>query len=135
MARCNDCNKFASYNDPPECDTETVEIVADSVRAEVSVRLECAECGSELKTATVEGEANINHKCGTGGVSDPDYEEGDEQYELLDDVPDAEGTSRQTDRKTYYGFELTAQVHCRKCRDEFSVHVEGEEQASSFDEC
>lgn len=149
MARCSECNRFVPYADPPETILQAAEIVEDSVRAEVEVELQCADCTTTLKALTVEAEEFIEHRCPEEGAgSDPDFEEDDEQFELVDDSPEPEGTSRveTKDRhgkeiknprymKTYYGFALDALVHCRKCGDEFTVHLEGEEQASSFEEC
>lgn len=147
--RCPECNRFVSYDDPPECETEAVEVIDDNtVRAEVEVRLNCGECSTSLKSVIVEGEADFDHECNDVGERVEGYADGDEQFTLIDDAPEAEGTSRVVDTivngkpsgnrrnmRTYYGFELTAQVRCLKCGDEFDVRVEGEEQASSFEEC
>lgn len=144
--RCPDCNKFVSY-DEPQADVQSVEIDGDSVRANVSVQLNCQECGSTLKDAEIEDERSIDHKCAELATSDSDFKEGDEQYEIENDG-DAEGTSRiqSTDRhgkpiksarymKSFYGFTLETEVKCLKCGETFSVLLEGDEQASSFNEC
>lgn len=146
MARCSDCNRFVSYDDPPECEGEGVEISGDTITTNVTVNLCCADCGSPLRTASIEAEETIHHTCTPGSKPDEDYSQGDEQY-ALESEGDLDGESRRqtTDRRgrsiknsryqrTYYGFRQTVQVRCRRCRLTFDVELAGEEQASAFDE-
>lgn len=142
--RCPDCNKFVSY-DEPQCEVSTVEVCDDAVRANVTVQLNCADCGGTLKDAEIEEQVDIDHTCGE--EKNPDFEEGDDQYEV-ENEGDAEGTNRvqTTDRrgkpikshrymKTFYGFSLEPEIKCKKCNETFYVTLTGEEQASSFNEC
>lgn len=65
MARCPDCNKFVSYEDPPQTETYSEPEVSSSncVEGAVRVVLLCGECGTELKDAEVEFSVTIDHKC------------------------------------------------------------------------
>lgn len=138
--RCPDCNKFVSY-DEPQVTLNDVSVDDDTVTASASVALNCQDCGCELKTAEIEAQATIEHAC------DKAVAEGEEQYEIETDG-EPEGTSRvQTvDRhgrkirsarymKTYYGFELATEVKCNGCKEQFTVNVSADEQASAFEEC
>lgn len=153
--RCPDCNKFVSY-DEPEVECDGVDINGDSVSVSVRVALNCAECGTTLKEATIEGECMIEHICkpveeriGETFLpqSELTFKEDEEQFEIED-----EGIGEGTDRletkdrngkliknyrymKKYYGFSISPEIRCRKCGEFFSVTIEGEEQASCFDEC
>jgi hypothetical protein len=150
--RCPDCNKFVSY-DEPQCEVQNVECDNDSVRASVTIQLNCQDCGGTLKDAEIEAETEIEHECKPKAErekdwkSAPDYKDGDEQYQLESDG-DPEGTNRMETKdrhgkpiksarymKSFYGFTLESEVLCRKCGETFSVTTEGEEQASAFNEC
>lgn len=143
--RCPDCNKFVSY-DEPEAELNDVSIDGESVTANVTVNLNCADCGTTLKSAELSDEVSFDHTCETDPVEDWDEDAGDDQFEIEDDG-DPEGTSRMqtTDRhgkpikshrymKQFYGFELVSTACCKKCGESFDVQLSGEEQASSFDE-
>ena len=150
--RCPDCNKFVSY-DEPQCEVVSVELDGDSVRASVTVQLNCQECSQILKDAEIEAETTIEHICKPEAERekdqkpDPDYKDGDDQFEVESDG-DAEGSSRLEDKdrngkqikysrymKTFYGFTLYTEIRCRKCGEVFTVSLKGEEQASGFNEC
>jgi ribosomal protein S27E len=152
--RCPDCNKFVSY-DEPQTEVGDVSVEGTTVRANVTVQLNCQDCSNTLKDAEIESEAEITHECKPEAERDaewkPDVEfhenEEDDQFEV-DSDGDAEGTSRvqDTDRhgkpiksarymKTFYGYTLTTSIKCRKCGEVFDVELEGEEQASGFNEC
>ena len=143
--RCQSCNKFVSY-DEPQCEVQSVDVDGDVVRATVQVNLNCADCGETLKSAEIEAEADLGHLCSEETAVLAEYDPDGDQFELLDDGT-PEGTSRveTKDRhgkpiksarymKTFYGFEMDVEVKCLKCGEDFSVHVEGEEQASAFEE-
>ena len=150
--RCEQCNKFVSY-DEPECEVNSVDLSGDMVTASVTVNLNCAECSQQLKTAEIEAENQVEHEClpedkrPEGQKGDESYVEGEDQYEV-EDEGDAEGTSRTETKdrngkpikssrymKTFYGFSMEVNIICRKCGESVSVSLEGEEQASAFDEC
>jgi len=150
--RCPDCNKFVSY-DEPQCEVSNVDADGDTVRASVTVQLNCQDCGGTLKDAEIEAEAEIDHECKPDSERekdwkpDPEFKEGEDQFEI-ENEGDAEGTNRlQTkDRngkeiklmrymKSFYGFTLEPEIRCRKCGEVFTVTIEGEEQANAFNEC
>lgn len=150
--RCPDCNKFVSY-DEPQCEVGSVELGGETVRANVTVQLNCEDCGGTLKDAEIEAETEIEHECKPEAERDKewkpdaDLEKDDDQYELESDG-DAEGTNRMETKdrhgkpikssrymKSFYGFTLESEIKCRKCGEVFSVTLKGEEQASAFNEC
>jgi phage FluMu protein Com len=150
--RCPDCNKFVSY-DEPQCEVGNVELDGDTVRANVTVQLNCQDCGGTLKDAEIEAETEFQHECkpkaelNKDWKPDAEYKKGDDQYEVESDGS-AEGTNRTETKdrhgkpikssrymKSFYGFTLESEIKCRKCGEVFSVTIEGEEQASSFNEC
>lgn len=142
--RCPDCNKFVSY-DEPQCEVNSVELDGSTVRASVTVQLNCQDCGNTLKDAEIEGESDFEHEC--KGDTLPKFDKTGEQFEIENDG-DAEGTSRTQDKdrhgkqiksarymKTFYGFDIQPEVKCLKCGESFHVDISGEEQASGFNEC
>jgi len=105
------------------------------------VNLNCADCGTTLKSAEISFQHDIDHTC-----AKPPVPEGEEQFELEDDL-EPTGTDRfqTTDRhgkpirnpryqRHYYGFEGDVKVKCNGCEEVIDVHLEGEEQASGFEE-
>lgn len=152
--RCPDCNKFVPY-DEPQCETGSVDVDGTMVRTQVTVQLNCAECGGTLKDAEIEAEVEIDHTCKPEAerekdwTPDPDYVEadGEEQFEVADEGS-PEGNDRLEDKdrhgktiknyrymKRFYGFTQEVDIKCRKCGETFSVRLSGEVQASSFNEC
>lgn len=151
--RCSQCNKFVSYDEPQcECGSDP-EIDERAVRASVTVQLNCADCGTTLKDAEIEAESEFAHECKPEAERqpdwkpDPEYKDGEDQFEL-EDAGDPEGTSRLENKdrhgkpiklmrymKQFYGFTMEPEIKCRKCGETFSVTLEGEEQASGFNEC
>ena len=108
-----------------------------------------------MKSANIEAETQICHEClpekdrPEGQAGDPDFkgEEDLDPYEV-EDEGSAEGTSRTQDKdrngkpikssrymKTFYGFSLEGTVRCRGCGEIIEFSMDGEEQASGFDEC
>lgn len=151
--RCPSCNKFVSY-DEPEVQVEDVTVEGTTVTADVTVNLNCADCGENLKSANIQADGEIAHECKPEKERleewepDANYKKGedDDQFEV-EEQGDGEGTSRleTTDRhgkpiksarymKTFYGFTLESTIKCRACGETFPITLEGEEQASAFDE-
>ena len=62
MARCPDCNKFVSYDDG-DVDVQSEDVESGEVRVEVRIVKTCAECGTELKEATLELHGPFEHDC------------------------------------------------------------------------
>lgn len=89
--RCPDCSKFVSQ-DLADPEVNSLEINGDgTVTAEVRVFLACADCGTELKEATLYLEEDFSDKltdhCGvTGHELDVDEEdvEGLDEYQTTD---------------------------------------------------
>ncbi len=146
--RCPDCNKFVSYEDPPECEVQSCEVVEKSVEMTVRVILKCADCGNELKDAEIEGEAEIEHQCSEPEKFEKMDDDGHEMFTLegdYDAATEPDSRTEQKDRngrtiklarymKTYYGFKADLDVKCNCCEEAFKVEMNGEEQASGFNE-
>lgn len=137
MARCTDCNKFVSYGD---IQTEIVDerVDGDMVIIEVRIVLTCADCGAELKEATLEFEQEIDHECASA-------ETDEERYEITASSADATDRRQTKDRhgkpiknpryaKQFYGASVAVGVKCRWCGETFDVSGDVEEQASAFEE-
>lgn len=141
MARCPDCNKFVPYGDM-EIELEDVSVEGTTVTASARVALTCGECGTELKEATIEATAELEHVCTPEDIEavlagDPDGADPDPQYEVEDDgdaspTERSEGKGRGT--RTFYGYEATPTIRCNKCGQTFDVEVKGDEQASGFED-
>jgi hypothetical protein len=102
MPRCGDCNKFVSLEqaDPDVTNTElTVNEDEITFDVDVSIANNCAECGTELRTA----ELNLSE------TFDEEPEDGSE-YEI--DIEDVSATCDSVGKgrgaKTFYGFEAVA---------------------------
>jgi len=139
--RCPDCNKFVSYEDPPEVEESgDPEISFDkegTVTGSVRVVLKCADCGTELKDADLDYEETFQHKC-----------TGKEVGEWEAEFDSAEGSSRLENKdrrgrpisstrymKTFYGADVMIKATCPRCGEEVMIETHVEEQASSFNEC
>lgn len=152
--RCPDCNKFVAY-DEATVEFESAVVTEQCLEVTARVVLPCAECGGELKDATIDCTVDFDHECKKDGKPDEDYdpESGkqfeieDEQFEIEDEYPEATPTDRMEDKdrrgkqiknyrymKRFYGFEAQFELRCRKCGEKFTVDVSGEEQASGFNE-
>lgn len=135
MARCSDCNRFVSYGESEiEVDTE---IVDDDgvITANVEIMLTCADCGTPIKSASLEADAQLEHEC-DGDV------EGD-RYEIVkvsSSPTDRQVTSRNVKPlnrrawRSFYGAEIEFKVHCNVCGADLSASASVEEQASVFEE-
>lgn len=132
--RCPDCTKFVSMEtgDPEVNNVE----VDDSghVTAEVRIVRNCADCGTELKSAdfTLEGDVDAEFADAHSG----------EGHTLEAEEGDSEATERSEGRgrglRSFYGVELQVNVKCG-CKaeeaDETSITLADEMQASAMDEC
>lgn len=138
--RCPDCNKFVGQEiGDPEVTIDITDERADSdntvtISGDVRVVLNCAECGTELKSGdfTIEEEVEIEGHRG-------------DDHALEVEETNVEGTERQDGkpgtasryRRTFYGASVGWQITC-SCKPGEAIE-EGEwhddMQASSFDEC
>lgn len=167
MARCNDCNKFVSYDaeiEPEEEESLSVSGDKDGYAVEGSFRrvLGCAECGAELRAATIElsedvdlieppepskgGEESEDEGEDKKPISEEDAEnplfckksrDGSHDFEVEDyDVePTVRAEGRGRGMRTFYGVKVVARLCCSKCGATAEVTLSGSEQASNFEEC
>jgi hypothetical protein len=137
--RCPDCNKFVAYEQQdPEVDltvdddrAEDQEEGSATVTASVRLVLACAECGTELKEATVEGQVVVDVKHPRGEDHTLDVEEDGTETSCHQDGK--EGTPARY-RRTYYGADVSFAVKCSCGVEVGTGSVSPEEQASAFDE-
>lgn len=131
MARCPGRNKFVSLDQSdPEVDAS---VNGDTVDVNARLVLTCAECGSELLEAEVEGSFDIEHDC-----EDANYEVNDTTAEATDRYQDKDrhGKPIKSFRYTkhFYGASETVVFQCSKCEQYVDVPFDVEEQSSFFSE-
>lgn len=126
--RCPDCNKFVPYDDPHEVETENeLELDNHEITGSLRLVLKCAECGTELKDASVDISQSV----------EIDDKHKDHELTLDADEPEAatktEGKGRGT--KTFYGATVQCRVTC-SCGEviEDGLEISVYEQASFFNE-
>lgn len=130
--RCPDCAKFVSmeFGDP---EVEQLEVSPDGeVACTVTLTRTCADCGNDLKTASLEMEADFTKQCkdhvdAPGDAHDLNITEGNvNQIE--------EGGGRYA--KSYFGAEVCFTITC-KCDPKFEVEgsVSDKVAASEMEEC
>lgn len=126
--RCPDCNKFVSMD--TETDPEAEDPAVDEegfVTCQVRIVNNCADCGTELKEATfdleADTEAGTDHK-GKG-------------HSLEVETEDVERTERSEGRgrglRSFYGVSVSFTVKC-ECGETWNVKAEDDVQASSMEE-
>lgn len=127
--------KFVPYGEP-ELDG-SAETNGESVTTSCEVTLTCGECGTPLKSASIEGEADID--LGDACEKNPKADDPAHEWAIIDETFDpadrTEGKGRGM--RTFYGYTATVKVKCQHegCNAEKEVEVTADEQASSFDEC
>ncbi len=136
--RCPSCNKFVSFDTEtePEVDVEIDE--EGTVTGSVRIVNTCAECGEELKEASLELEVDLTEAC-AAHVN----EEGEEKHSLSVDDDGSERTERSDGkpgtpsryRRHFYGARVTVSVTC-VCDDNFEAVGTWEDdiQGSAMDE-
>lgn len=131
--RCPNCNKFVSY-DEPEAQVDSVELNGGTLSANVRLVLNCSECGGELKDAELEAHKEIEHECDACDLEIADEGTPDTFSRLQD--KDRRGKTIKSSRymKTFYGFSLECSINCTKCGESIEAQLDGEEQASGFNE-
>jgi hypothetical protein len=142
--RCPDCNKFVSFDtdEDPEVDLSVDDegVVTGTVR----IVNKCAECGTELKEATLDVEIDLSGDVRTH--KDENHQSDEDSVTLEIGESDASRTERSPSvdrngrpirnpryRKTFYGAEVNATVRC-SCGEEFTGSDNPEVQASCMDE-
>jgi hypothetical protein len=129
--RCDQCNKFASYDDStdPEVDVDLSD--DGSFSGQVRIVLTCADCGQELKESTFDFDGEVpeeilaEHKGDEHSLS---FEAGDNEL-----LTRSEGKGRYT--KTFYGYRAGLDLSCT-CQSEglWSTEFTDDVQASHMDE-
>lgn len=161
MARCGQCNKFVSYEggeEPEENGDFEVTHQSDTsveVAGAVDRLLNCADCGNELKRATIEFniEVDFQHAEGCPVLEKEDGEDdGDDdvepEYEIETSFEASEETQTQhwDKRKKkmvpskprywrqFYGVAVTGTVTCTHCKATAEFEETTNEAASAFEE-
>lgn len=129
--RCDQCNKFAAYDDSTEPEVD-VDLSDDGTfSGNVRIVLTCADCSQELKDASFDFDGEVPeeiHSAHQGDEHALDLEAGD--YEL---TSRSEGKGRYT--KTFYGYRATLDLSCM-CQSEglWTTEFTDDIQASHMDE-
>ena len=155
MPRCNDCNRFVSLDSDQDPDSSIEVNESGVVEGDVTISNACADCGTELRTASfdvvVEPEAltSAEGKTLSAWLAELTEKEREEvEYEL--EETGTERTSRSEGKgrgqRTYYGakidFDVTATLPGGEGTDRaegkscvFSGSWSDDVQASGMDEC
>lgn len=130
--RCPSCNKFVPYGDG-RIDVDEIEVDAKSgaVSAQVTLTLDCGECGDDLKSTSFEFSADDEAVAAHLKAKGP--------HALAVETDDGERTDRQIGAgryaQTFYGVHLEYTVTCAKHpKWSASGTFEDDCQASAFDE-
>lgn len=134
--RCQSCSKFVGLElDEPEL---SIEVQGDNIIGEVSLKLNCVECGDTLKEAQLTVDMPIDHACEDG------YE-GELGFQLISESAAPTDFFNTTDRhgkpiksaryQTHlYGAEIQVEVKCDHCNKVIMVEETITEPASNFEE-
>lgn len=134
--RCPDCSKFVSLEfEEPEVENDLECDDDGNVTGTLHIVRTCAECGTELKEATIDLEADISGEL----PEKPEVKEGETapDYEITIETGDVssieEGGGRY--QKSYFGGEVTFTVTC-SWNEEWSYEgsVSGKVAASEMEE-
>jgi len=140
--RCNDCNKFVSFDTETEPEV-TVDVDSEGVvTGDCRIVNTCAECGSELTEATMTVDVDLSSDIAEHRAEN-DEEPG--EHDTLEVDADGERTERTEDKdrngkpiessrymKRFYGASVTVTVEC-KCGEKFEGTWSADVQASSMD--
>jgi hypothetical protein len=123
--RCPDCNKFVGLEmaDP---EVESIEVSEDgTVTATVHIVRNCAECGTELKSADLEMECEVDVSGHDGSEEEEGESKGKVEHELSVEETGIEAIEEGGGRyqKSYFGAKVTFELSC-SCDP--SWHVQGE---------
>jgi hypothetical protein len=132
--RCPDCSKFVSME--TEVEEPTVDLNGTSVSCEVHIARNCADCGTELKSADLSLECDLLEVC--EDLKDCFNEDGTDKdghdLTLKEDgmEPLEEGGGRYA--KSYFGATVSFTVTC-SCGKEQSADMTDKVAASEMEEC
>ena len=147
--RCPDCSKFVAYDTEAEPEATLDVDFEGMLTGEVERPLNCAECGTTLKSTSFSVDQDLNdivdvklqvvqgEACTKAHDWDWDYA----------DEPTVSTTERLNDKDKngkqikyarfmtkYYGIEIVGEVRCKDCPAVGSYELKDEASASSFDE-
>lgn len=134
--RCPDCMKFVAYGEPEIDGDASVE--GTTVTAMAEVALTCGDCGTTLKTASIEGAEELETE--TCEPESARMKEGgaDHAWTVADSSFDAADRTEGKGRgmRTFYGFTATIKLSCEHegCEAAKEIEITADEQASSFEE-
>lgn len=129
--RCDQCNKFASYDDSTEPEVD-VDLSEDgSFSGSVRIVLTCADCSQELKEASFDFEGEVPEEVLK--------EHKGHDCSLSLDAGDNELTSRSEGKgryaKTFYGYRAALDLSCACASDGlWATEFTDDIQASHMDE-
>jgi len=136
MARCEDCNKFVSF-DEPQAEVESDDIISGEVCIDVRVVLPCAECSTEIKETTLVYEETVEcPTCGQDHLDELSIEDANATgQEIYEDAFSPKTGKKLKHQTKYYGAEVTFMLCCERCgeSEEHTGYVK--ELPSSFDDC
>lgn len=137
MARCNDCNKFVSYDDSTEPEVENIDITPDAITGEIRIVLNCAECSNELREGRFEFDIDISEDFGEKHEGEGhDLEVNTEFIELTTHQQTTDGKGKFVParfRKSFYGYSAEFLVTC-SCGHKQSYDSAESTQASYLEE-
>jgi hypothetical protein len=123
--RCPNCNKFVSL-DFSEPEVENISVSDDgSVTAEVRIVRTCADCGDELKTASLSLEVQVDVGDHSGEGHELEVEE-----DALEQIEEGGGRYK----KSYFGARVDFTVSCSCGKLSVSGGMEAKVAASGMDE-
>jgi len=149
--RCPDCNKFVGF-DEADPEIESLEVNEDGA-VSISVRIVncCADCGTELKEATFEMEADHSTEFAehlkAEGIEETAEPEPHAEHELSIEEAGYERTNRSgffkkgqfvpaggRYAKTFYGAEVSYEICCSCGKFKAEGSLNDDVQASGMDE-
>lgn len=126
--RCPDCQKFVGL-EFQEPEVQSLEVSDTSVTANIRIVRNCADCGNELKEATLEMEQDLEQEA-LDHLATPG------EHELSVDEDSTEGLEEGGGRykKSYFGATVQFTVRCSCGEFEFSGELSDKVPASGMDE-
>lgn len=130
MARCPDCNKFVSL-EPGDPDASSPDVTDGKLQLQVQLDLNCAECGTAIKSATYDFELehpNLLTKC----EADEEVSEGQHDWEF--DVEFDEVDEIRDKRRVLMQLSGKITGTCMQCETEANVTFSGMIAKGDFEE-
>lgn len=136
MPRCPDCNKFVSL-DEPEVEVDGEDLISGGVCIEVTITLQCAECGTELKSHTLVHEDIVScPNCGEDNLDELSLEDVEATgQEIYEDAFSVKTGRKLKNQQKYYGAEISYTVVCAKCEESTAYTAIVRDLPGAFEEC